>query len=393
MKLKRAKILYLDMPAGISGDMLLASLIDLGIKPAMLKRELKKLPIEGYSIKTSKERRHAIEGVRFKVLCKEEKTHRTFKVIKRLIDRSTLSKQVKSLSIEIFKELAEAEGKVHGISPEKVHFHEVGAVDSIIDIVGTAIAFSSLNIDRLYASAVPTGSGLVETEHGVMPVPAPATIELLKGIPLTPSPVESELTTPTGAVILKVLSNGFGPIPPIKVEAVGYGVGGRDHSQVPNMIRAILGEETVPSENADTLVIETNTDEMSPQVASYLMERLFSAGALDVFFTPIGMKKSRPGTLVTTVAPSQSAEELIDIILSESTSIGVRYYPVERVCLERKIEKVKTPHGTIRIKVSTKEGRVMNVQPEYEDCRSAAARTKVPLKRVINAALRAWEKK
>jgi hypothetical protein len=390
-------ILYLDCPSGISGDMFLATMLDLGLSEKKLKSELKKLKLKGYTLKISKERRHAIEGTRFRVKTKKEEHHRTFKDIKKIIEDSSLSEKVKKLSIKIFKNLAIAEGKVHGIDYKKVHFHEVGAVDSIIDIVGAAIAIEALSIDKLYCSPVPTGSGLVKTAHGTMPIPAPATLELLKGIPLRESPITMELTTPTGAVILKTLSRGFGNMPAMVVREYGYGVGGKDFKEVPNVLRSILGNSSSNRTTDDgtgeaegcsskLIVIETNTDDMNPEIAPYLIERLLDEGALDAFITPILMKKGRPGVLITTLSEESKRDALTDILLTESTSIGVRYYKVDRRCLERRIEKIKTPYGVVRVKISELDGKALNIHPEFEDCKKLAKKHKVPLKAVMDAA-------
>ncbi len=369
----------------------MAALLDLGVDIKKVRSELKKLPVGGYTIKTTRERRHSIEGASFKVGVKESRHHRTFKDIKGLIEKSKLSKDVKSLSTSIFRKLAEAEGRVHAVAPGKVQFHEVGAIDSIVDIVGTAIAVTELKADRVYASPLPLGSGLVETSHGTMPVPAPATLELLKGVPVLPSPVARELTTPTGAAILKTLCAGFGEMPAMTVEGIGYGAGSGKFKEIPNLVRVVLGEGTHAA--SGLTVIETNIDDMSPQLAGHLMEKLFAAGALDVYFTAVQMKKSRPGVLLTVLTDEGRKKTLTDIIFEESTTIGVRAWPVERRCLERKMIKVKTKYGTVGVKLSLKDGQVVNLHPEYEDCRRAADRKKVPLKAVMDAAREAVGKK
>jgi uncharacterized protein (TIGR00299 family) protein len=377
------KTLYFDCPTGISGDMCLGAFIDLGVDIGKIKRELKKLPVKGYTITTRKERRHGIEGTRFRVKTNQTRRHRTFKDIKGLIEKSKLNPAIKDLSIAIFKNLAKAEGKVHGIPPLKVHFHEVGAVDSIVDIVGTAIAVKSLDVDRVYSSAIPLGSGWVDTVHGCLPVPAPATLEVLRGMPVLPSPINAELTTPTGAAIVKTLASGFGNMPPTTVEKTGYGIGGKDFKEAPNLVRIILGKEKGESERL--LQMETNIDDMNPQIAGYLMDKLLEAGAIEVFFTPVQMKKSRPGMLLTILSNEKNRNELLDIVFAESTTIGVRCYPVERRCLERKLVRVRTRYGNVRVKVSLKDGKPVNQQPEYEDCKAVAEKRKVPLKAVMDA--------
>ncbi|MBI5598902.1 MAG: nickel pincer cofactor biosynthesis protein LarC [Deltaproteobacteria bacterium] len=386
------RILYFDCPTGMSGDMCIASLIDLGVSVEKIKRELKKLRLKDYSIGISREKRHAITGVRFKVRTTETHHHRTFKDIKDLIEKSRLSSGVKDSSLAMFENLARAEGKVHCISPFRVEFHEVGAVDSIVDIVGVAIAIKALGVQAVYSSALPLGSGWVNTMHGKLPVPPPATLEIVKGMPVVPSPIAMELTTPTGAVILKTLVRGFGQMPQMTVERTGYGCGGKDFGELPNVVRAVLGtreekdEEKAPPGSERLIVMEANIDDMSPQIAGYIMEKLLERGALDVFFTPVVMKKSRPGILLTVLAIEAKKEELTDIIFRESTSIGIRFHPVERTCLERKLLKVRTPYGTVRVKKSLLNGRTVNVQPEYEDCRLCAVKKNAPVKDVISAA-------
>lgn len=394
------KILYFDCPTGISGDMFLASLIDLGVDFKKILKELKKLPVDEINVRLGKEVRHSITGTTFRVDLAESHHHRTFRDIKSIIDKSALKPSVKKTATDIFKIIAVAEGKIHGIAPEKVHFHEVGAMDSIIDIVGAAIAVDSLGVDAVYCSPVPLGSGWADTMHGRIPIPAPATVEILKGVPLASSTIPFELTTPTGAAIVKTIASGYGPLPPMRIEKTGYGAGKKDFREAANMLRVFLGEgEGVSQKSKNTgarkenlLILETNIDDMSPQIAGYLMERLFEAGALDVYYTHVQMKKSRPGVLLTALAEPSSQEALLDIIFRESTSIGVRTYPVERHCLERSMEKVSTTYGEVRVKVSRKNGKVVNAQPEYEDCRALALKKGAALKDVMDAARAARRK-
>ncbi|MBI5468681.1 MAG: nickel pincer cofactor biosynthesis protein LarC [Deltaproteobacteria bacterium] len=389
------KIIYFDCPMGISGDMCLGALIDLGVDFKMVLRELKKLPVDRIDIKLGKVLRHSITGTTFRVRLTESHHHRTFKDIKSIIKKSALTPVVKDLSVKIFGIIAEAEGKVHGVAPDKVHFHEVGAMDSIIDIVGASVAITSLKADSIFSSPVALGSGWADTMHGRIPIPAPATIEILKGVPVASSTAPFELTTPTGAAILKAVASGYGPMPSMTIEKTGYGAGKKDFKGSANILRVITGKttEALPArENTENLtVIETNIDDMSPQVSGYLMDRLFAAGARDVFFTPVQMKKSRPGVLLTVLADPEQKMRILDMIFEESTSIGVRSYPVERHCLERKTVRVKTPYGTVSVKVSVRDGRAVNAQPEYEECRALAEKKKVPLKKVMDAARAALE--
>jgi len=383
------KILYFDCPMGISGDMFLGALIDLGVDLGMILRELKKLPLGGEKIevKTAKEIRHSITGTSFRVKMRESHHHRTFKDIRALIKNSRLSPSVKGLSTSIFKTIAMAEAKIHGISADRVHFHEVGAMDSIIDIVGASVAVTSLGIERFFSSPIPLGTGKVKTMHGTLPVPAPATLEILKGVPVRESDVPFELTTPTGAAIVKTLTEAYGSVPDMVMDKIGYGAGKKDFKEAANLLRVVVGRRGDKREHDGGLfILETNIDDMSPQIAGYLMERLFEQGALDVFFTPVTMKKTRPGMLLTVLSTHERKEGLIDTIFDESTSIGVRTYPVDRRILERKIVKVRTPWGPVRVKVSLRDGAAINIQPEYDDCRAAAANKGVPLKKVMDAA-------
>ncbi|MBI5809755.1 MAG: nickel pincer cofactor biosynthesis protein LarC [Deltaproteobacteria bacterium] len=384
------KILYIDAPMGISGDMFLGAMIDMGVPFKAILRELKKLNVGNITIDVRKEVRHSIIGTAFRVRLKEARHHRTFREIRAIIKKSGLSPAVKGLSIRIFGIIAEAEGKVHGISADKVHFHEVGAMDSIIDIVGASTAFTSLSVDRVVTGPIPLGGGWTDTMHGRLPIPAPATLEILKGVPVASSNVPFELTTPTGAAIVKAITDEFGPIPDMAVQEAGYGAGKKDFKEAANVLRVIIGKAEAPHAAAAAAerlcIMETNIDDMNPQIAGYLMERLLKAGALDAFFTPVQMKKSRPGVLLTVLTSEEKKKNLLDIILDESTSIGVRTYPVERHCLERRMENVKTGYGVLRVKVSLREGLVVNVQPEYEDCRTIAGKKKIPLKMVMDAA-------
>lgn len=385
------KILYLDCPMGISGDMFLAALIDLGVDPKMILRELKKLPVDRIDVEIKKVSRHSITGTAFKVKLAESHHHRTFRDIKKIIDESPLSPKVKSLSAAIFKVIAEAEGKIHGIKANEVHFHEIGAMDSIIDIVGAAVAVDSLKVNKVASSPIALGTGWARTMHGTIPIPAPATLEILKGVPTAASTAPFELTTPTGAAIVKTLASSFGPMPPMTIEAAGYGAGKKDFKESANLLRAVIGTGTTSGggsgERTDRLtLLETNIDDMSPQVAGYLLEKLLSTGALDAYYTPVQMKKGRPGVLLTVLADNENKDALLDVIFAESTTIGVRAHEVERHCLERKMAKVKTPFGMIKVKIALREGRVMNIQPEYEDCKAAAEKKGAPLKKVMDAA-------
>ncbi len=386
------KILYFDCVSGISGDMCLAALIDLGVDLAVIEEGLKGLALDGYKLKTAKEKRSGIEGTRVAIEVSRGAPERSYADIRELITKSALTDEVKGLSLDIFDIIANAEAIVHGVKPDEVQFHEVGAVDSIVDIVGCSIAIKSLGIDEVFSSPPAIGTGVVETSHGVMPVPVPATIEILKGVEIEPTNVKAELTTPTGAGLLKALSKGFGPPPAMRIERIGYGVGSRDLKELPNVLRlySALIEDSEGVSGAGrggkeaAVVIETNIDDLSPQIAGFLMERLFEAGALDVWFTPVQMKKSRPGLLLTVLATKECQSAMMDVIFTESTSIGVRYYKCLRETLERTEYEVETRFGKILVKAATLNGRVVNRQPEYEDLKAASKKSGLPLKSVMD---------
>ena len=377
-----SKIAYFDCCSGISGDMVLGALIDCGLDIKMLRKELAKLDLKDYAVSAAKDERHHIVGTNLSVRFKESKHHRTFKDIKTLISRSRLSQRVKDLSISIFANLAKAEAKIHGCKPDDVHFHEVGAIDSIVDIVGTAIGVEHLGIEKVYASPLPLGTGWVNTSHGRMPVPAPATLELLTGVPTAKSFVRAELTTPTGAAIIKTLAENFGSMPEMKIAKTGYGIGDKDFKEIPNILRINLGE--VSSGPERLLVLETNIDDMNPQIYEYLMAKLFKNGALDVFLVPIQMKKGRPAILLKVLSPANKKDALMDTIFKETTTIGIRSYEVDRYCLERSIKEVSTPYGKVKVKISQKGGEAINIQPEYEDCKKIAEKKNLSLKDVID---------
>ena len=389
---KISKILYLDCPSGISGDMFLAALISLGVDEELIKGEIKKLPFEGYSIDVTRESRAGISGLRFIVDDggdARKHPHRKYAGIKEMILESELDGPVKEISLKIFNALAEAEAKVHSTTPEEVSFHEVGAVDSIIDIVGAAVALALLAVDRIVSSPVPTGSGFVMSAHGRLPVPAPATLELLVGVKTSPSEIEAELTTPTGAAIIKALTESQESMPEMVIKKIGTGVGSKDFKGSPNILRAIIGEArggAISKADENVLVMETNIDDTSPEVAGFMMERLFEAGALDVFFTPVTMKKSRPGMLISVLAKEGDEGALLGIIFAESTTIGVRCYKSWRHILDREVLNVKTVYGSVRVKVSYRDGAAINFQPEYEDVKRLAMDKAVAFREVFTEA-------
>ena len=384
------KIAYFDCFSGISGDMVLGALVDAGADIGALEAELRKLKLDGWKISAEKVKRGAILATKVNVEAQEHHHHRHLSQILKMIDEAGLAPRAAERARKIFQRLGEAEAKVHNIPVEKVHFHEVGAVDSIVDIVGSAIGFEMLGIDEFACSRMDVGGGRVKTEHGMLPVPAPATAELLREAPTFSSGIEKELVTPTGAAIATTLATRFAEMPAMRLKAIGYGAGSADLKEQPNVLRLMIGE-TIEHARAKTLdapvsVIEANLDDMSPQIYGYFAERALAAGALDVFSTPVQMKKNRPGQLVTLLCEPASRDRLIDLVFRETTTIGVRTYEVQRQTLARESVPVETPLGSIRMKISRLNGTVLNAAPEYEDCQRIAAQKNVPLKEVLATA-------
>jgi len=380
------KILYYDCFSGISGDMNLGAMIDIGIDKDFLADELNKLNLKGWEMIVNRDQRHGIGGTRVSIRqTRHEHAHRHLEDVEEIIGGTSLDDSVKKLSLKIFMKVAEAEAKVHGIPVEEVHFHEVGAVDSIIDIVGAAICYNALKVDRVYVSVVELGGGMVQCDHGKLPVPAPATVEILKGIPVRTGGVDFEATTPTGAAIIAALGTDFNTREPLRLGKTGYGVGQKDHHNVPNLLRVSLGEsDTDIHTGHDALLIECNIDDMNPEIYEYLTEKLFRAGASDVFCTSLIMKKGRPGTGLHVICEESSADSIREIIFSESTSIGIRTIPFRKDTLIRKLETVKSKYGDIRLKRSFFKGREVSCKPEYEDCKRIAAEKGIPIKEVYN---------
>jgi uncharacterized protein (TIGR00299 family) protein len=396
------RVVYFDCYAGISGDMIIGAQLELGIDIESLRKQLSSLELGGYEVKSHSVRRGAIAATKFGVVVdQQQQTARNLADIRSLINASSLSQTVKARSISIFERLAVAEAKVHGTTPDKVHFHEVGAVDSIVDTVGAMIGFELLGVDRFYCSSLRVGGGSIETEHGLLPIPSPATAELLRGAPVYAGEIDGEFVTPTGAAIVATLCEQFSSLPSMKVMNIGYGAGTRDPKGFSNALRLIIGEIDEASAtyaeacatSERVVVIETNIDDMSPQVCGFVMERAFAAGALDVFVIPAQMKKDRPGVLLTVLCKPSEAEIMIDLLLRETTTLGVRYYEATRRVLERTIEAVETEFGSIRIKVARDSGRTLHFQPEYEDCARIAIESKKPLLEIQAAASAAYQAK
>ena len=378
------KILYFDCFAGIAGDMTVAALIELGVPIEYLREELAKLklPLSAYSISAEKVRRKGMVATRFHVHAEEHQPHRHYAGIAAMIEESSLSARVKERAQRIFFRLAEAEARVHGVEIGHVHFHEVGGVDSIIDIVGAAIGLDYLGIGELHVSPMPLGSGFVETAHGRLPVPAPATAELLRGVPVHGDAGPGERVTPTGAAIVAALADGFGPPPAMRVAAVGCGAGSRDFADVPNVLRLVMGEKTAALAKDEVYVIETHIDDMNPEILGFLMERLLACGALDAAFSPLQMKKNRPATRLTIISPMDKVDELARLVLAESTAIGVRYYPVSRMILSRAVEERDTSLGRVKVKAVRDGERLLRIVPEFEECRRLAGEKGLPLMEV-----------
>jgi len=374
------KILYYDCFAGISGDMNLAAMIDLGIKPTYLTGELKKLKLEGYDLVVSRDQRHGISGTRVDVQLKQtnDQSYRTLSDIERIIGNSKLNENITSRSMEMFRILAEAEARVHNKTPETIHFHEVGAIDSIVDIVGAAICFDRLDVDRILASTIELGGGFVNTSHGKLPVPAPATTEILQGIPVRTGSARFETTTPTGAAILAASVEEFTDQPGFEIEKTAYGIGHRESDELPNVLRVFLGsvEELTGSKE---MIIECNIDDMNPEWYDYLMDELFNGGAKEVFYTPVIMKKGRPAVKISVLCTRDKSDTIGRILFSNTTTLGLRSYPVEKKALERRFTKLATEFGEVTLKSSYYQGERIHTKPEYEDCKRLAKENNIPL--------------
>ena len=388
---------YLDCFSGISGDMFVGALLDAGLPLERLLGELRKIPLGLYEFGRTRALRGHLVGTRVEIRVPGKQPHRKLGDIETLIRDSALSAGIKEQTVKVFGRLAEAEGKLHNLPPDEVHFHEVGAVDAILDIVGVSIGLELLEISNLTCSPVNVGSGCVQAAHGSLPVPAPASLELLKNIPIYSSGVDGELVTPTGAALISTLATGFGPIPAMKVERIGYGAGAREIPGRPNLARLLLGESTEPMSVREgapgdevVSVIEANVDDMSPQLYGFFIDQALAAGALDVTCTPIQMKKDRPGILLSVLCAPEKSDALAQMLFEQTTTIGVRIYEARRKILERELVKIQTRYGEVKVKVAKRDGKVLNVAPEYEDCQRLASKTGVPLKQVMIAAQAAY---
>ena len=428
------RILYFDCFSGASGDMVLGALVDAGVPLADVRRALGSLAITSDAVWTERVTRAGIRATKFCVRGEDAEpvhahahhhehahvhshdhthehghehthshhddahgdheahhhVHRTLAEIGALIDESALSAAGKTRAKELFQRLGEAEAAIHGTTLDKVHLHEVGALDSIIDIVGAVYAIEALGVDRVVASPLNVGSGSIRSAHGLYPVPAPATLRLLQGAPIYSGPQQAEMVTPTGALLITSYASEFGVIPPMTVRAVGYGAGTREFPDTPNVLRAVIGEADENPAVSSVVVIEADIDDMNPQIFGVVMDALLAQGALDVYYTPIQMKKNRPGILLTVVAPPDARERLTGIIFRETTTIGVRYREMARECLDREEVTVQTPFGAVRMKVARRNGEIQNVSPEFEDCARIARERNIPVKEVQALATKAF---
>jgi uncharacterized protein (TIGR00299 family) protein len=391
------KTLYFDCFAGASGDMILGALIAAGVEPEAFKQQLSLLGVQGYEIDFETVDRSGISATYARVQTAREHAHRHLSDILRIIYGSRLSDAVKERAAIIFSRLAEAEARVHNQPIEQIHFHEVGALDAIIDVVGAAICFELLGIERFASSALHVGSGTVDMEHGRFPVPPPAVAELLKGKPFYSTDIPGELVTPTGAAIITTVCTDYGPIPEMILLQAGYGAGTRQYEKFPNALRVLIGEASDYAGSSDERLwmLETNMDDISPQILGHVMERAFELGALDCYFTSVQMKKNRPGVLLSILCRSEDRPALRELLFAETTTLGIRAYEVERRALERQIVVVETQYGPIDVKVAQLNGHIVKAMPEFEQCRQAARAADVPL-RVVEEAARAalrsvWE--
>lgn len=380
------KVAYFDCFSGVCGNMILGALLDAGLSLERLESELRKLKLSGYSLRAEKTNKNGISGTSFRVETDEKHVERSARELLRIVKESDLDPGVRRPSEAILIELAQTEARIHNKPVDEIHLHEVAGIDSIVDVVGSVIGLAELGVHQVYASAIHVGTGFVECAHGTLPVPAPATMALLEGIPVYSRGIDGELATPTGVAILKVLASGFGPIPAMRVERTGYGAGGLDF-KIPNLLRVTIGQASEGARHTDEVVlVETNLDDMSPEFFGHVSDLLWERGVLDVFMTPIFMKKNRPGTVLSVLAAPETLDDVVSILSAETTTLGMRISRLERGKLAREIVEVETKLGRTRVKVSRIGDRVANIAPEYEDCKTLARRHGVPLKEVYEEA-------
>jgi pyridinium-3,5-bisthiocarboxylic acid mononucleotide nickel chelatase len=385
LRSEKMRVAYFDCFSGASGDMILGALIDAGLSARRLREELRKLHAPSIRLRINKVLKRGISATQVSVTGKDERSHRTFREMLRLVDRSGLEPEVKAKCKEIFGRIASEEGFLHGKAIEEIHFHEVGGLDSVVDIAGAVWGIRQLGVERVYVSRVNLGAGFVRCQHGILPVPSPAALALMKGKPVYSSGAEAELLTPTGAALLSTLGTEFGNLPSMTVERVGYGAGKSDLPH-PNLLRLMIGslESSGPMETV--AVLETNIDDMNPQFYDYLMDKILDLGALDVYVVPVLMKKNRPATLLTVICPVDKLPAASQFLLRETTSIGVRWRVEERACAEREIIRLDTKYGPIHFKLARWRGALINLSPEYDDCKRLAMTKGVALKEVFEEA-------
>jgi uncharacterized protein (TIGR00299 family) protein len=376
------KTLYFDCFAGASGDMILGAMVAAGVDPVALKEQLCLLSVQGFEVDFVTVNRSGISATHARVQTAHEHVHRHLGDILKIIYDSPLGDGVKERAAKIFSRLGEAEAHVHNEPLDHVHFHEVGALDAIVDVVGASICFELFGIERFVCSPLHVGSGTVDMDHGRFPVPPPAVTELLKGAPVYATDIKGELVTPTGAAIIASVCNEFGALPRMTIESTGYGAGTREYEKFPNVLRVLVGDDSMPGEDEQLWMMETNIDDLSPQIFAHVMDLAFDLGALDCYFTPIQMKKNRPAILLSVLCRKADQEKLSEMIFKETTTLGLRTYAVGRRALERETVCVETKYGPIDVKVARMKGQVVNKMPEYEQCRQAALRANVPLRLV-----------
>jgi uncharacterized protein (TIGR00299 family) protein len=408
------RVLYFDCFAGAAGDMILGALLDAGLPFEALRRALGSLAVEGWDLSAERVIKAGVSATKFRVHehahqhhnqgsgireqgsghHHHDRGHHSLEEIFAAINRSALSATGKSKAIAMFQRLGEAEAAIHGVPLDTIHLHEVGALDSIIDIVGAVFAIEWFAADRIVVSPINVGSGMVRTEHGVFPVPAPATVSLVRNAPVYSSGIQSELLTPTGALILTEFATEYGPVPAMRIDTVGYGAGDRDLKETPNVVRVLVGEAAATAASLQrsmkVVVLECEIDDMNPQIFGVLMDKLYAAGALEVFYSAVQMKKNRPGTLMTIVAKPEQRETMTEIVFRESTTIGIRHQELARECLDREMVTVTTPLGQVRFKVARRDGRVLNAQPEFEDLAKLSNERGIPIKDIQALAHKAW---
>jgi len=391
------KIAYFDCFAGVAGDMIAGALLDAGLLLPDLDRELAKLGLGGFRVETRKTEKNGIAGTKFDVITEDTNVSRSAAEIVRMVEDSVLDEDVKLTSAEILMALARVEARIHNASVDDIHLHEVGGIDAIVDVVSAVVGLKLLGVDEVRASPIHVGSGFIECAHGTLPVPAPATLALLEGVPVVSRGIDAELATPTGVAIIRTLAGasgsepgtgGFGPMPAMRIEATGYGAGNRD-LPIPNLLRVIVGWADATNDSDEVTLVETNIDDMSPEIIGYVCELLLSRGALDVYTTPVFMKKNRPGTLLSVLARPADEDAVVATLLEETTTLGVRIGRLRRQKLARETVEVDTRFGSATVKISRRDGRVANIAPEYESVREIAIARGVPLKDVYEEVTRA----